>query len=246
VAEEKEHTDLTTVLRPEELHDILCFLDARSLAVVASVSRIMVPLADEAQRRPHLVTKLGNLSEVVSLATAELPAWPSMGILFTDHVPGCPEEELEEAIRPLPPFTTVIGATASRIHSLQAGDKLATTRTPAGGQGAVMLGRFPESQVKSFHISDSELSTVAEDGAGFIEQAGLLEVDYATGADSKNSAPPDWRVFVVLVAGAGAQFADDVIAHLKVTRQGTPETAPRRTAADIPLVLQVACVLTRS
>ena len=108
--------DMTCVLRPELLHEVLCFLDARSLAVVAQVSRIMVPLTDEAQRRPHLVAKLGPLSEVVEQCAKELPASPSMGILFSDHLPRDPVAAIENAIKTLPPFTTIVGATSSSIQ----------------------------------------------------------------------------------------------------------------------------------
>ena len=216
--------DMTCVLRPELLHEVLCFLDARSLAVVAQVSRIMVPLTDEAQRRPHLVAKLGPLSEVVEQCAKELPASPSMGILFSDHLPRDPVAAIENAIKTLPPFTTIVGATSSSIqvisHSValnahaphrvrrergtvvrgpgirsqhtcpllhlppvvaqyethacihssppracrtrpppgqvQVDSKLVATRGERGGgtQGSIMLGRFPDSQFKSFQIGD--------------------------------------------------------------------------------------------
>ena len=99
---------LTDVLRSELLHEVLCCLDARTLGVCAKACRVMMPLTDEAQRRSHLVAKLGPLPTVVGDLLPTLPASPSMGILFTDDHRGAGMGKvIEEAIKALPPFTTV-------------------------------------------------------------------------------------------------------------------------------------------
>ena len=71
---------LIDLLRPELLHEVLCYLDATSLGTAAKVSKLMMPLTDEAQRRPHLVAKLGRLESVAEELMSTLPASPSMGM----------------------------------------------------------------------------------------------------------------------------------------------------------------------
>ena len=87
---------ITEVLRPENLHECVCFLDAASLARAATSSRLLVSLTDEAQRRPQLESAIGELKTVVGKLMPKLTSRPNMAIVFTNDMPEEPSSAFTE------------------------------------------------------------------------------------------------------------------------------------------------------
>ena len=201
---------LIDLLRPELLHEVLCYLDATSLGTAAKVSKLMMPLTDEAQRRPHLVAKLGRLGAVAEELMSTLPASPSMGILFSDTShSGDMKSRFTEAIKVLPPFTDVVGAVSPQLQ-VQVGGKLECASDGSTCSASLMLGRFPEAHFKTFVLTE-DIMKQQPTAEVLLELAGLVEV--SSGSIGKEQT--DWKVFCVLVAGEGGRYAEKALSAIQ-------------------------------
>jgi len=215
------------------------FLGVVDLACIAAASHVSFFLARVAQRRPSLVTEVGNPEEVLSALGRRLAATPTMGFLFGtgDLEDGTVREILSKQ---LPPGCHLIGASSEELQALvqssaqprqsKTGQPAAHSAVSAGatelchvqrsGQIALMLGSFPDALAQSFYMpvqACMEISKAEENGGS---EAGL-KVIKRLGFPAGN----EWKTIVIIVGCATMRERIDPAAILRSFQSGSPHTA---------------------
>jgi len=195
------------LLRPEVVHFILGFLDARTLGLVAEVCRLLVVLSDETQRRPHLEVRVGALKESIKDLLDRMPSRPQIGFCFS--APRLDNSSLQAALTAFPADMPIIGAMSDSTQA-QVGGHLSCTGLGPGGarDSVVMAGTFPEATMHAFHVSHEVVH-------GMEESQFQDRILTATGLAAHGGSSSDWRVIVLYVSHGSAEYSEKVVDALQ-------------------------------
>jgi len=208
----------------------LTFLGASDLSASSESSRLLFLLVREAQRRPSVVTEVGEPSKVLAALGQRLSATPTLGFLFST---GSLQEEIITKIlcTRLPPSCELIGAQTQELQALVAATERVSDGRPDAesppldatvlrnvrerGHVAVMLGSFPYATARSFYLSP----VVGNEIVGCSDDASALEMLRQKGLPCGD----EWKTIVLIVSSVG--FEMDPERLLQVFQQGNPNTA---------------------
>lgn len=174
-------------------------LGALDLSRAGTASRLFLLVACEVQKRPELVIEVGSPEDVLASVGQRLVSTPTMGFLFGTGDLSTPGVAKALAQR-LPVGCQLVGASTDMLQALvpsvaaHDGEKVQIStklrQVADRGQMTLMLGSFPDANVRAFHLPLDFCQQVSKAGSVAAAAKMLSKRDIPTG--------DEWKTIVLL------------------------------------------------